>query len=77
MGRKGFSAVDSSWGPAGSQPGFFTTIAARERKGLKIQSAPSIDDAGTPGGMLRDVSEYTLAIQPAMLPQQIVVRNPG
>ena len=28
-------------------------------------------DAGIPGGMLRDVSEYTLAVQPLTLPQQI------
>jgi len=34
-------------------------------------------DAGIPGGMLRDVSEYTLEIQLLTLPQQIVVRNPG
>ena len=34
-------------------------------------------DAGIPGGMLRDVSEYLLSIQPLMSPQQIVVRNPG
>jgi len=27
--------------------------------------------------MLRDVSEYTLKIQPLPPPQQIVVRNPG
>ena len=37
-------------------------IVARERKGLKMQGAQS---------------EYTQAIQPLMLPQQVVVRNPA
>jgi len=34
-------------------------------------------DAGIPGGMLRDLSEYILAIRPLTPPQQIVVKNPG
>jgi len=59
---------------------FSPAIVARLRQRIKIQGGEGREaktDAGIPGGMLRDVSEYTLEIQPLTQPQQMAGEKCG